>query len=422
MKRFLRSLAVFVLALVSVAAYAQQAAEPPKVEAPKIDEQVKQSVLTDLTMILTTTAFVPGVDFEKWPTLIADFKDQIDKAQTTDDFTGTVNTALSELGFSHILLFSPRMAEQRVTNKIVGIGVRIQIEDKGIRVVRVFDDGAAAGAGIKIGDLIIEADGKPVHTPADLAGKAGEPVKITIDRNGVIIQRDLVRKEFSTVIPEELSWPEKDVALLTIPSFDQSYDEQHVQDLMAEAESAKHLIIDLRGNGGGRVSNLRHLSSFFLTREQPLGTFVDKSAIKHYEEETGDADADVFKVAKWDTKKLLPLIRNKPPFKGDVAVLIDGGTGSASEMFAAALKEQRGATLIGSRSVGAVLASVMTQISDGFLIQYPLMDYVTIKGVRLEGNPLVPDKDAAPPKYGEPDEGVTEAVKMFKKEDIGSAA
>jgi carboxyl-terminal processing protease len=164
------------------------------------------------------------------------------------------------------------------------------------------------------------------------------------------------------------------------------------------------------------------MSSFLLTREQPLGTFVDRGAADKYAEATGEKVADVFKIAAWNESKLRPLRRNKEPFKGDIVVLIDGGTGSASEMIAAALKEHRGATIIGAPSAGAVLASTMRPLHYGFLLQYPLMDYVTIKGKRLEGNGLVPDITAPAPRFGAPDQGVVEAMKVFKNKHDGQRA
>jgi carboxyl-terminal processing protease len=411
MKRFFT---FALLALTSALALAQPDQRPRA-----FDDKIKKEILGQMQEVLTNVAFVPGVDFNKWPELLGEYKTELDESKSPEEFAFVVNTALQKFGFSHILLFSPVAAERRATNKMVGIGVRIEIEEKGIRVIRVYEDGAAHAGGLKAGDLIVEADGKPVRQPGDLSGEEGQPVKIKIDRNGVVIERELVRKAFTTVVPEELSFPEKDTALMTIPSFDATYNMERVQELFGKAEGAKHMILDLRGNGGGRVINLLHMSSFLLTREQPLGTFVDKSTMEKYREETGDATPDVFKIANWTDNKLRPLRRNKEPFKGDVVVLVDGGTGSASEMIAAALKEQRDAKIIGTQSAGAVLASTMRVLDYGFLLQYPLMDYVTIKGKRLEGNGLVPDVVAPPARFGQTDVGIQEALRVLKTKKDG---
>ncbi|MCH8978549.1 MAG: PDZ domain-containing protein, partial [Armatimonadetes bacterium] len=231
---------------------------------PIFDDLTKLSVLSEMEQVLVSVAFVPGVDFATWPVMIAKYEDQIAASESPAQFTRLVNRALMEFGFSHILLFSPVAAGRRNTNQMVGIGVRIQLEEGGIRVIRVFEDGAAFGAGVKVGDLIFEADGHAIRGPSDLAGDEGEPVMIKIDRDGETVEIEIVRKKFRTVVPEELEWPEEKVAHLIIPTFDAAYDQARVRDLMKDAEEADLLILDVRGNGGGRVFNLIHLSSFFL--------------------------------------------------------------------------------------------------------------------------------------------------------------
>ena len=67
----------------------------------------------------------------------------------------------------------------------------------------------------------------------------------------------------------------------------------------------------------------------------------------------------------------------------------------------------------GALTAGAVLASQMFPISEKFMLQFPLMDYVTIKGYRIEGNGLKVDEEAAPPKLGEEDRAILLAQKYF---------
>ena len=386
------------------------------------DDLTKQSVLSEMEQVLTSVAFVPGVDFATWPDMIAKYEEQINASESPEQFTRLVNRALMEFGFSHILLFSPVAAGRRATNSMVGIGVRIQLEEGGIRVVRVFEDGAAFAAGMMVGDLIFEADGRPIRNPRDLAGEEGEPVNIKIDRDGETIEMEIVRKKFRTIIPEELHWPEENVALLTIPTFDAAYNQERVRDLMKAAEGADNLILDVRGNGGGRVINLLHLSSFFLKRDQPLGTFVDRRVMERYKKDTGSETAELFEVAEWNQNKLRPMRRNVEPFAGNLVVLVDGATGSASEMIAAALRDQRNAKVVGMRSAGAALASTMRQLRDGYMLQFPLMDYVTIKGLRIEGIGIEPDVVAPNLRFGEKDIGVAEAIRIFKESRDGSIA
>jgi len=420
LKNLARTSILSVFGLMASFAFAQsEEAEPEK---PEFTAEMKSDVLQSMELVLTNVAFVPGADFGKWPDMISQYEDQIEKAETPEAFAMLVNRALHEFGFSHILLFSPQAADRRRTNEIVGIGVRIQMEEGGIRVVRVFEGGAAITADVRVGDLIFEADGQKLDNTALLTGNEGQPVKIKLERDGEILEKELIRKRYSTVIPAELFWPEEKVAHLIVPTFDAPYSQTDIKDLMDKAKDAELLILDVRGNGGGRVANLRHLASYFLTYEEPLGTFVDRRSVEVYESESGKAFTDVLAVAQWKSGNLKPLRRNVEPFQGHVSVLIDGATGSASEMIAAALHEYRKAEVIGLPSAGAVLASQMHPIEHGFLIQIPLMDYVTIKGHRIEGTGLTPDVIAPPNRYGEKDIGVAEAIRVFREHKDGKKA
>ncbi|HTQ11379.1 MAG TPA: S41 family peptidase, partial [Fimbriimonadaceae bacterium] len=102
------------------------------------------------------------------------------------------------------------------------------------------------------------------------------------------------------------------------------------------------------------------------------------------------------------------------PFTGQIAVLMNRGSASASEIACAALKDWRDAVLVGQKSMGAVLASVYGPLPDGFELQYPVQDYITIKGERLEGHPRVPDLDVASDP-GAPDDVPQKALDFLRK-------
>ncbi|MCH8883259.1 MAG: hypothetical protein IIA41_07150 [SAR324 cluster bacterium] len=91
-------------------------------------------------------------------------------------------------------------------------------------------------------------------------------------------------------------------------------------------------------------------------------------------------------------------------------------------VIAAALRDQRNAKVVGMRSAGAALASTMRQLRDGYMLQFPLMDYVTIKGLRIEGTGVEPDVVAPNLRFGEKDIGVAEAIRIFKESRDGSIA
>lgn len=402
----------------AIAAFASALAIAQPSPAGPITEDQKAHVLADMESIITKRAYVPGVDFSKWPDLVKKHQKQIDASKDQNAFTNVMNEALEEFGFSHIVLFSPVAADARENRKMVGLGVRIEPPTpgqpvKGLRIAMVFPGTPADEVGLQAGDLIVEGNGKAVKSTADLAGEEGSKVKVTVERGSKRLDFNITRRPFSTDIPETIKWLDKDTALVTIPTFDLGYKKYAVSEIMNEAMKAKKLILDLRSNGGGRVDNLLHLASYFFDSTKPIGTFVNRSMAEAFAQETGKPATDAIAVASWTKDRLRTGAPRAERFSGKVAVLVNGGTGSASEMMAAALKENMNAPLIGSKTAGAVLASQMFPISEKFLLQFPLMDYVTIKGYRIEGNGLKVDQEAPVARVGEEDKAVTAAVKLL---------
>jgi carboxyl-terminal processing protease len=361
--------------------------------------EVKKEVLDKITYYLTHSAFVPGIDFNKWPDFLKENKDKIDASTDDDTFQRAVNTALSEFGASHIVMTTPNQADQRRTGATVGIGISSQTTPDGILVVRTVKDAPAEKAGIVAGDTIIEVDGKKVDGIRGIPGPEGTDVKLKVKRADASSKDfTLTRRKFSTVRPEELTWLNPDTAKLNIYTFDFSYDRQNVEKLMQEASKAKNLIVDLRDNGGGAVVNLEHMLGLLMNPEQPIGTFIGKDAINDFIKETKGDPKDLEAVANWSDDKIRPRRnRNVAPYHGNLMVFINAFTGSASEIAAEALQENVKAKIIGTKSAGAVLVSVIVPAADGFMIQYPLSDYVTIRGKRLEGTGVTPDVEAKDP-------------------------
>jgi carboxyl-terminal processing protease len=364
---------------------------------PKMDAASKKEVLEKMTKLITQYAYVPGVDFEKLNGMLDKQKDSLEKAETEDEFSNAVNEALQEFGFSHIVLMKPVDVSARLNRSTVGIGVNIQPHADGILVVRVVPKAPADEAGIVAGDVLMKANGKQIKDPADLRGDEGQQVTITVKKSdGKLKDYTITRRKFSTVRPEELKWVDKDTAAISIYTFDLSYDKKNVEKLMMEASKAKNLIIDLRNNGGGAVMNMGHFLGLVLPKETEVGTFVSKKIVEDYIKETGGNASDLKAIAAFaKTNKLKPLPNlNVPVFKGKMAVLVNGASGSASEITAQALKEHANAPIIGTKSAGAVLVSVMVPVVKGFQVQYPINDYVSTKGIRLEHTGVSVDVEA----------------------------
>jgi carboxyl-terminal processing protease len=357
------------------------------------DSRVKSEVLDKIASIIKDKAFVPGIDFSKWPDFLKEEKADLDDAKTDDEFQHAVNTALHKFGASHVLLMTPRVAQSRKTGSTVGIGISTQVAPEGLAVLRVVKDGPADKAGIVPGDMIVEVDGKPISGLRGLSGEIGSEVAIKVKHeSGKSEDYKITRQRYSTTRSPELSWIDKDTAILKVYSFEAGYDRPLIASLITQAQNAKNLIIDLRYNGGGAVSNLQHLLGMLIPEDKPLGAFIKKSTVTEYVAKTGGKPIDLAAIEQWTDNKFYGFHREDSPFfTGRVAVLVNKFSGSASEIAAAALHDLIGAPIIGTKSAGAVLASIIVPATNGFMLQFPIEDYVTIKGVRLEGTGVSPD-------------------------------
>lgn len=415
MMNMMKKLLALLWAVAAAVSFAQQ--------APPMTTEDKTEVLNSVNKIMEDNAFVPGVDFKKWPDYLAKEQAAIDDAKTPVELAQAVNRALHTFGASHIVLSTPEQSTARKNQQNVGIGIQIQPEDKGVRIMAVFPGSAADEAKLMPGDLITKADGKDVHSAVELQGASGSTVELLITRKDKEQTFKITRRPYSNRRPESLTWVDKETAMLKVWTFDLGYDRDNVEKLMKEASGAKRLILDLRYNPGGAVTNMLHLLGLLMPQGTSIGHFLSRGDVDRYVKETGGKPTDWKQIAEQSRTELKA---GKNPrvdaFKGKIAVLVNGGSGSAAEIAAAALQEELDAPVLGNKSAGAVLASIVRPIAAGFALQYPVMDYVTPKGRRLEGNGVIPlIETAAVTPYGEKDEAVERAtVLLARLEKIGS--
>ena len=371
--------------------------------------EVKSQVLDRVTTIIENRAFVPGLDFAKWKQFAQSQKAKFDGSKDDDEFVGAVNEAFSKFGSSHIALLSPRSTTYRDTGSTVGVGIATQRTDEGTLVIRTVKGAPADKAGIVPGDVIVKVDGKPAEGTKGIAGADSTKVVLTVNHaDGKSQDFTLTRTKFNTIRPEEFQELTPDTARLSVYTFDPvGYSAGNVEALMTRAAKYKNLIVDLRDNGGGAVINVQHFLGLFMPRTD-VGTFVDRSMADAYAESVkSDEPFSLAKVAawsrenpEWSSKQLKPYRnRNVPLYKGKVAVLVNGGSGSGAEIAAAAFHDLLGSEVIGTRSAGAVLAAYIVPVTNGFSLEYPTSDYITVKGTRLEGTGVVPTYKVDDPKY-----------------------
>lgn len=385
--------------------------------AQAITPEFKEKIIYQASQVIEKRAYVTGVDFSKWPEHLANNREQIDGAADEPEFARALNHALAEFGVSHISLITPKTAERRKTTEQIGIGVTLEPHDDGLRVSRVVEGSAAEEAGIRPDEVIIEINGQRPPTRALVGGDEGSEVTLKV-RGEDRAERDLTlkRRKFSTRRVETLTKVGEDAGVMVIPTFATGYSRETVEKLFREASGFKTLVIDLRNNGGGETRNLNHFLGCLLPKDTAIGTNVSRAVADRFAKETGGDAKDAKTIAAWSDRKWR--IRENPvdPFLGRVAVLINRGSASASEIAAAALRDHKNAVLVGAATTGKVLVSSYIKITDGWEMKVPLSDYVTSSGIRLEGTRTVPDAEAPSPKRGQPDEAVQIAIRHANEE------
>lgn len=368
--------------------------------AQDISTEQKTSVLDGVSEVIARRAFVPGVDFTTWPKFIEEQREAIDKAATVPQFTAAVNQALRKFGFSHIVLQSPRQAERRTQTTAIGIGVSVQPNEQGL-VVRTVNEGSPANkAGIVPGDVILTVDGAKAASVEAITGEAGVKRKLELLRaNGEKTTVDIELQRYSTTRKDTITVTEDRKAVIKIHSFSNGYNRQEIEALVKQAsEKSDYLVLDLRSNGGGAVTNMNHLLSLLMPDKTEFGVFVNRALSDLFKRENPDQPVTADSVARWTKSRVRTAARaDIKPYAGKIAVLTNRGSASASEIVALALRENVGAKVVGSKTMGAVLASTYARLEGGFQLQFPVSDYVSTKWVRIEGNPIVPDVEVTGP-------------------------
>lgn len=146
---------------------------------------------------------------------------------------------------------------------------------------------------------------------------------------------------------------------------------------LADLPPETGVVLDLRGNSGGRLLEAQAVLSCFLPRDQVWATRTLRSG-RQIDLSTGGGCGDL-----------------QRPVPNEVAVLVDSDSRSAAELTPAALQEARRALVIGERTAGAVLISQDTRLPDGGRLTLSRSDFVTSGGVRLEKRGVTPDVDAS---------------------------
>ena len=288
-----------------------------------------------------------------------------------------------------------------VTGDFVGIGVYMsQDRYDNVVILLPIDGSPAKEAGLKTGDIITKVDGEDC-TGQELdiiankvKGEEGTKVTLEILRDGktfdVTIERRLVQ-----VAPIKSELKENNIGYIQIQSFDQGSAkkfEEKLDELLSK--NIKSLIIDVRDNGGGIVTEAQDIADLFLDK--------DKIIIKEYGKNNEIEEVKAQKEAKVD-KNI------------KVIILENSNSASSSELLVSALKENEVVTVIGTKSFGKGLMQEIVPLSTGGALKVTIQEFRTPNGNVINKKGIEPDIEIKDDLTTEKDEQLQKALEECKK-------
>lgn len=243
-----------------------------------------------------------------------------------------------------------------------------------ISVVEVFEGSPAEEAGIQAEDVLYLVDGEEIDgmdlslIVADIKGEEGTEVKVGIRRGTEELEFTVTRRkvEIRTVASEMV---DEEIGYIVISEFDDVTDKQFLAALEdLKEQGMKNLIIDLRNNGGG----LLNVCCNMLDELLPEGIITYTEGKDGTRQDEYKSDAEHY-------------------FDGKMALLVNGYSASASEVFAGAIKDYGVGTLIGTQTFGKGIVQRVFTLKDGSAVKMTVSRYYTPAGNYIHGVGITPD-------------------------------
>lgn len=269
-----------------------------------------------------------------------------------------------------------------ITGEITGIGITFQMCDEGVDVVTVIEDTPASKGGVKVGDVIVSADGNELagvnsDTAASyIKGEVGTTVTVGIKREteSEIIYIELVREKIvgTSVTNKIMEDGESRLMYIKVYGYVVNTAECFKKALDEAVEAGiKNLVVDVRDNGGGLFDQAISMSDMLVPKGSVITTEDHKISL-----------LNVVYTANYDDDDI---------YDFDTVILINENSASASEVFAAAVSENDRAVLIGTNSYGKGTIQTINNLKYGDSMKYTVGYYLTPLGNNIHGVGLTPD-------------------------------
>jgi carboxyl-terminal processing protease len=349
-------------------------------------------LITSLPMLACDTKFIPGEADKKilqglppeflaisqaWDVLQKNYVDKtmLDPVKMAQ---GAIRGMVEAVDDPYTEFFSPQSYEANIvdyTGIYKGIGAYIGKKDKQIVIIAPMPGSPAEDAGLKSGDMILKIDGQSTaqmnsdEASLKIRGPAGSTVLLLVYREGdkepfelKLTRREIKLDSVKFEMRGQMAYIRiQQFILPTMSDFRKALQE-------AYTKGAKGIILDLRDNPGGLLSEAVDVVSQFLTRGIAV-KIVDKDGME-----------TVQKVKPGGIARDLPMI-----------VLVNGGSASASEIVAGALQDNDRAKLAGQKTFGKASVQSFVKLDDGSAIKITTAHYYTPNGTLISGTGLTPD-------------------------------
>lgn len=309
---------------------------------------------------------------------------RIDEADQEKLKYGLARGLVQSLGDQHSVFMDPQEANDFMSSlngDLQGIGAELKLEDDTVVIVNPLPDSPAEKAGIRPGDIIMKVDGEYLGSVTDLTevvmkirGPKGTNVTLTVLHEGEFQPIDLTITRDSIHLVA-VSWKEQEFAGQVIPviqlaSFTETIGEEFENALLeVMAKGHQKLVVDLRFNGGGYLEGAVDVLSYFL----PSGSEV--VSIRNQDQEI--------------PRNSMP---KKTRYEGELVLLVNESSASASEIVAGALQDYQKAHVIGTTTFGKGSVQEVHGFSDDSLIRLTIAEWLTPQGRSIEGVGIEPDQ------------------------------
>lgn len=297
----------------------------------------------------------------------------VDKVNTDTLTEDAVQAMLAHLDPHSVFIPATNLTEinEDLQGNFEGIGVEFFIIDDTVHVTNVLAGGPSDKAGLQVGDRFVKVGDSVVasrHITADriknfLRGAGGSKVPVTMLRDHKIVQTIITRGTIPLYSVDATYMIDTATGYIHLNKFAGTTYEEFMSAVEAlQKKGMKKLIFDLRGNGGGILTEATDIVDEFLD-EDKLVTYTQ-----------GD------KQEKYEYKTKRPGLFEK----GKVALLVDESSASASEVVAGALQDWDRATIIGRRTFGKGLVQEQYDLSDGSALRLTVARYYTPLGRNIQ--------------------------------------